>query len=468
MKGSGPVLGTAVASLLALLIAGTAAAQTLTVEEAVRLALANSSQAIGAEADVLDARGSLYGAYSRVMPQFSASYSRSVSRVKDSYSDGLAFGYPVRTGTIDLSNYTNTPGLSGSWSVIDLSAILGVRSALSGMRAARYQRTSARNDVVLAARSQFYKVVQQVRLAGVATDALKLSRDDERRVQALYEVGSVSKSDLLKAQVATAQSELDSLTAAQAVIVERIALASLLGVREAQMAPVDTSLTVTLRTYDEAGLVEEAARNRPDLQAAEAELRAAKSGRTSARLARMPYLTVSGSAGFNTKSSGWRHNLEVVDFEGDPTTGNVIPIIGETVASTEQDVKRTLSGSIALNWNIFDGFAADSRNAAARARVLRAQNARDVMRRNLESDVHEALVAYDAAVKRRVVAQRAIDSATENLKLTQQKYNVGSATILDLVDAQVQMQRAQSDGVSALVAIRVAEAQVDRVRGSGE
>ena len=63
------------------------------------------------------------------------------------------------------------------------------------------------------------------------------------------------------------------------------------------------------------------------------------------------------------------------------------------------------------------------------------------------------------------MAQGAIESAAENLKLTQQKYNVGSATILELIDAQVQLQRAQSDGVSALAAIRVAEAQIDRVRG---
>ena len=53
----------------------------------------------------------------------------------------------------------------------------------------------------------------------------------------------------------------------------------------------------------------------------------------------------------------------------------------------------------------------------------------------------------------------------ENLNLTQQKYNVGSATILDLIDAQVQLARARSDEVSAEAAIRVAEAVVDRVRG---
>ena len=47
-------------------------------------------------------------------------------------------------------------------------------------------------------------------------------------------------------------------------------------------------------------------------------------------------------------------------------------------------------------------------------------------------------------------------------------YNVGSATILDLIDSQVQLQRAQSDLVSALAAIRVADATLARVRGRSE
>ena len=80
----------------------------------------------------------------------------------------------------------------------------------------------------------------------------------------------------------------------------------------------------------------------------------------------------------------------------------------------------------------------------------------------------QTLLTYREVMEGYNVAQRAIDSATENLKLTQQKYNVGSATILELIDAQVQLQRAQSDVVSALAGMRVAEATVEKVRGSGD
>jgi outer membrane protein TolC len=122
---------------------------------------------------------------------------------------------------------------------------------------------------------------------------------------------------------------------------------------------------------------------------------------------------------------------------------------------------------VALNLNIFN-LGTDSRIASARGRAIRARDARDALRRDLEHQVQQALLDYGVALERNRVAQSALESATENLNLTQQKYNVGSATILELIDAQVQLQRARSDGVSAQAAIRVAEAQIDRVRGRAE
>jgi outer membrane protein TolC len=49
--------------------------------------------------------------------------------------------------------------------------------------------------------------------------------------------------------------------------------------------------------------------------------------------------------------------------------------------------------------------------------------------------------------------------------LNQQKYNVGSSTILELINAQVQLQQASSQRVTALAVIKIAEARIERVRG---
>jgi outer membrane protein len=126
-----------------------------------------------------------------------------------------------------------------------------------------------------------------------------------------------------------------------------------------------------------------------------------------------------------------------------------------------------MGGTVALNWDFLDPLAKGATAAGARARLLRAQSRYDVLRRDLAGEVHEATLTYQQALASERLASTAVASAAENMKLIQQKYNVGSATILDLIDAQVQLQRAESQLVSALAGIRVAEARLDQVRGRG-
>jgi outer membrane protein len=149
----------------------------------------------------------------------------------------------------------------------------------------------------------------------------------------------------------------------------------------------------------------------------------------------------------------------------DINTGAFLGTAHTDLASTVKDDYR---GSISLSMPIFDGFATDSRVAAARSQMITAKETHDALLRNLESEVRQSLLSYQEATEREALGRRAMASASENLNLIQQKYNVGSATILDLIDAQVQLQRAASELVSALADIRVAEALVDRVRGKGE
>lgn len=414
--------------LMLLALAGTAQAANgpMTADQAVQIALRQSSSVIQADASVMDARSGLWSAYSQVLPHVSGDISRTQSRTGE-----------TATGLRDVSSSGHSYGLSGSWGILDLSSWTSLGAAQKGATAARWNRAAARSDVVLATKRQFYEVVKSMHLSRVSTQALRLSRDDERRVRALFEVGSVSKSDLLKARVRTSQSELDSLVADHAVTVQRIRLATQLGMPETGLGEVDSTLTASRTPLDAAQVLADARNARPDIKAVEAELSAASLRQRSAELGWLPY--VSASASYTPSS-----------FSGDFET------------------KRIWSTRLGLNFTIFDGMLTESRVLSARAGVKRARETRDAVLRNLESDVHQTLLGYQEATEREALARRTLESASENLNLVQQKYNVGSATILDLIDSQVQLQRAQSDLVSALAAIRVAEATLDQVRGRGE
>jgi outer membrane protein len=463
-------MGRSIASLtlagVALLASSVGAQAVLTADQAARMALERNSQIVGANAGVLSARGGLYSAYSRLLPSLSADYVRSVSR-SDRASGQSLFGSVVTPSTTtDRESYTTTPSLSATLPVLNLSSIVGFSSARAGLMASQLARQATRADVALAARQQFYQVVQAVKLVDVSVNALKVARDSERRVRALFEVGSVSRNDVLQAQVQTAQSQLDSIGARQSLLVQRDLLASFIGVEESKLGEVDTVLTFSPREFEEAALLAEAQDHRPDLQAAATQLRSAKAGLLSARLARLPYVTVSGGASVNPFGSFKQKSYGTFEIKND--AGDVIGHVTDPVQSGRNKTERAYSASIALNLDLFDGLATDARVATARALLLRDQDAYDVLRRNLSGEVHEAVMTYQQSVASEQLAESAVAAATESMKLTQQKYNVGSATILDLITAQVQLERAQGQLVNALAGIRVAEARIDRVRGHGE
>jgi outer membrane protein len=444
---------TYVALLALLTAAGGASADVLKVDDAVRIALQNSPQLKNAGANVMDAQAGVKTAYSGMLPHVSASVTRFGQTISNQ-TGGRNVGGVITSNSIayDFESHGTTPTLTGSWDVLDLSALGGVSSAKKSAHSSELTLQSTRNDVVYGTKQQFYEVVKAIRLSSVSDSALRLARDNERRVKALFEVGSVSKSDLLTAQVATANAQLDSLTQSQNVITQRITLAELIGIKEAEMPDVDPQLELAPMSFDENTLLDEAATARPDLRAADAELAAARAGVGAARWSYLPFVTLGGTYTYKPTST----STSTAKISGLP------PNVNGTVNDTDYET----SGSVALNWDLFDGLAREGRNQSAKARLIRAQESRDALYRNLQSEVHQAVLLHQAVIVGEEVARRSLDSAEESMKLNQEKYNVGSATILDLINAQVSYQRAAANLVSARAAIKQAEARIDQVRGT--
>lgn len=453
MRRTGRTIANLALAGVAWLSTGATAQPVLTADQAVKMALERNSQIVSANASVLGARGSLFSAWSGVLPQSTAALRGSYAQTENQRGSQTLGQQEIPSATPrELGYATNPLNLSGSWSILDLSRISGILAAGSALQGARWHKLATRADVALATRQQFYQVVQGVKLIEVTTNAAKLARDSERRVRVLFEVGSVSRNDVLQAQVQTAQSQLDSIAAVQSLLVQRDLLASIIGLESSKLGEVDTTLSFAPQDYQEDGLLKEAAASRPDIKAAQARVKAAQQGVLSARLSWAPVVSLNASTAF-----------------GPVTRTQTLLASGSTLTTrTESDWQSSVS--VALSWNYWlsDIWSRMALSASARAQLATAKDAYDVLQRNLAGEVHEAALTYQQVLASETVAEAAVASATESMKLTQQKYNVGSATILDLITTQVALERAQSQLVNALAAIRVAEARIDRVRGAGQ
>src|SRR5437588_335575 len=105
--------------------------------------------------------------------------------------------------------------------------------------------------------------------------------------------------------------------------------------------------------------------------------------------------------------------------------------------------------------------------AISSARVNRdvARAAREDVERAARRDVTEAYETYTTARDNYALSIRALATAAENFRVPDQRYRGGAATILDPVDAQVQLTPAGADVVQTRYSTRLALAGLEAIVG---
>ncbi|HEV8479579.1 MAG TPA: TolC family protein [Candidatus Eisenbacteria bacterium] len=428
----------AVVAASCLLAAGVlpAAAQTpVTADQVVQMALQKNPTVQSAEQDIKVAGGALTSARSAVLPSLTLGQNYTHNYLPE------ATRIDINTGQVIRGNIESWNGnLTLSQSFVDFSGWAGIRSAKANLEAAAGNTSATRATVALQAYTQFYTVLKAMKLTTVARQALQLAQDQLKRTNALFELGSVAKGDVLKQQVNVSQSQLDEINARTAVEVERARLVSFLGLDPGNRLEIDTTLTESTVNVDSATVWKDAFANRPELIAARADLASARASLGGAQGRRYP--TVDGSWSYSySQNLRFPQRLEEMD-------ANSVRRLG-----------------LSLNFPIFDGRFTKGQINEAKARELQAEYNLRTQELVIAVDVNTSLQSAYQAAERIHVTRDGLASAEEDLKLSQEKYNVGSATVLDLIDAQVALTRARSDYISALADAYVAQMQLRRARG---
>jgi outer membrane protein len=423
-----------VSAVLALAVATPVFAQTeapvrgvITVDEAVRRALANNYDLQTTRENIEIAAGRRKQAVQRYLPGINAGidYRRSFDD-RVFFSGGTSF-------PVNPDNYSQSYSLSQT--LIDWGAIKSIKAAGQDLAASKFDYDQARADLVLVTKQQYYTLLRAQLLSDVADSALVVSDQELRRVNSLFELGMVAKGDVLKAQVRVSQSQLDVLSNRNSMVIERARLGRLMGQEPSDDLAVPREVATTPAVIDSAAVFEEALSNRSDLKAAAASLAAANANVGASKAAYLPTLR----AGLS-----YSYSDTVLTIGGDPSR----------------------NASVSLDFPLFSSFyGTKGAIQASRASRNQAQYALDRLRLDVAVEVREAIANARQANEGLLVAQDQVTSAEEDLKLSQEKYNVGSGTILELIDAQVALQRARSNYVQALTQVRSSEASLERVRG---
>lgn len=419
----------AAAALLAALAGAPLAAQdtvavpAVTLGEAVQRALAVDPAAVAsaegiraAGAQQMLARGAWLpsvGVTSGYTNSSSERFDQATGRlVSESYTAQLNAGYDLFTGGRRFAD---------------------ARSAGARRRAAEAGYVEQRFTTALAVKEEFYGAVAAEELLTAARARVARAEQGLVFARTRLELGSATRSDLLRAELERGRAELAVVDAEAALRAARLRL----GRRVGAEGPVQPA---SARLPEEAPALPPAAELAARAEAAAPSVRAARAlvdqRRAEVSAAQTAYLpTVRATAGLD-----WQN----VEFPPDDRRWNV-----------------RLTAALPL----FNGFQREAGVAGSRVqrRIAQAQ-AEDAVR---EARVAAATAAQDVATaERRVaIARRAVELAQEDLRVVEERYRLGNATILELQTSQEALAVAESDWVRERQGLAVAVARLEAVLG---
>ena len=182
--------------VLTILLLCVANAQTLSIDEAVRIALENKSSITNAERDVTIAKLNRGSSAALLLPSISASNSFR----ETTYGNSLVSGGESYTGGVNLSQSLFNFG----------NSVNSVRQSDNTYQISKIQKRETTSRIILNVYTFYYQYLKNSELFEIAKEDLLLSKKQLDLVKQQFELGAVSKTDYLKATVryGTAKSTL--------------------------------------------------------------------------------------------------------------------------------------------------------------------------------------------------------------------------------------------------------------------
>ena len=162
-----------------------------------------------------------------------------------------------------------------------------------------------------------------------------------------------------------------------------------------------------------------------------------------------------------------KSQFDAADATARQTFRNFFPdiVASGTYGATRSEFTEIYSYGVQLNWSIFDGGNKVARYKEAKALLDAARaHVRDT-ELTIWQQVEQAYVNLISAEEQIGAAEKAVESAEENFRLSQGRFDAGVGTIIELTDAQLALTQAQSTEAQALTDYRIAIAQLERFLG---
>ena len=302
---------------------------------------------------------------------------------------------------------TYAVGLDVSYLLLDGGARRArVQKAEAGLLAADFRHNTTLQEVALAVEESYYERLGGKWLLKLADETVKRTQYQLDLARARHKAGMVTRADVLRAETQRAEAELLRVQARNGMNIAQGRLARNMGLPvnasfAIAVAPAEVQLAELPRIEQ---LLDEAARQRPELKTALAGIEQRRADLTGAQAASWPTLSATGSAGRT-----------------------------DTGLPPEED---EWSVGLSLGYALFDGSERSHRRRRAQAELASAMAEHADLLRGIELEVWTAYWRLTEAGEAIEAAAALTASASESARLAEGEYKNGVISIVGLIDAQ--------------------------------
>jgi len=382
------------------------AADKFTLEQCIEAAVANNKSLIKNGLGVQQTAISTKTAYGNILPSVSASASASGGDGGSRSSAGL-----------QVSQKIYSPGL------------------FSDIKLARNETDIARlnyDELVAQIRSEvetaYYNILTAQGLLNVYRENLTAADENLQLILTMYQLGTKTESDVLKAEVQKAEIENELIGQELEIINEKRSLAILMGISpdyDFAIAEIDVE-QIEIPPLAEAK--ELLLKNNPEYQSL---LKSLKSEQISLEIAHESYLP-SLSAGYSYSK----------DWTGSTTTDGYG------------------SWSLSLNLGLFNGFSKKLNVQKSKLSLRSVEVSLEAKEQELLATLLNYYANFENQNKIIALQEKNLESARKDYELVTHQYELGLATMLEQTAAQVSLLSAQTNLVKAKYSCKIVESQI--------
>ncbi len=414
----------------------------LTLDGAVKRALAQGEEMRAAHTLVTQTSGKVTEELSRALPQLNGTitYDRKLQSIfEGSVSDTSGLTSLLKNSPFAAQN-TWTAEITAQqllWSSGKVSSAL--HAAKAAKRSAHASEAEAASAVTYAVKEAYYDASYAQRLAEIAQRGFEQAREHLRQVRSGRVQGAKSEYDVLRAEVDAANQE-------PAVVAARRGLdIAFLGLKRLANVPLDQPLVLVTPLAFADSLVpvvterSPSIAHRPAIAAAEAEVDARRNAIRVYKGQHWPDLYVSST-------------LQQQAFP-------------DAFFPRPNQFRRNWDAFLTIQVPIFSGLRTEGQVAQARSAYDKARADRDLLREVVAIEAVQARGDLDRSLSTLMARRETVRQARRAWELADVRYANGISTQLEVSDARLQLSTAEANEVQAIRDYLVALADLERAVG---